>query len=69
MDKKHFKCWCWKALWGLGVLSFIFAWVAGMQGQVLGYPNAVWFWNALVFGVLAIPIKLDCKNCGICGMK
>ena len=72
MNRKHIKCLCWKALWGLGFLSLILAWVTNYtQSSIIGYGALAWFWNALVLGVLAISIKLDCHSCEPCqiGMK
>ncbi len=68
MSTKHLKCWLWKLLWVLGALSLVLAWVAGVNGQVLQLPGIVWFFNALVFGILAVPIKLDCHSCDTCGV-
>jgi hypothetical protein len=58
MDKKHAKCWVWKTLWGFGILSFVLA--------LAGFDSQYWMWNALVAGVLAITIKLDCQSCEVC---
>ena len=66
MDRTHFKCRLWKALWGLSALSLILAWVAARSGSVWGYGMEHWFWDALILGVLAIPIKLDCHSCSVC---
>lgn len=64
---KHWKCRIWKALWGLGALSLILAWVSvGIRGTVLGLDPLAWYWNALVLVVLSIPIKLDCHSCEVC---
>ncbi|MDP3778937.1 MAG: hypothetical protein Q8R30_02740 [bacterium] len=68
MDRKHFKCTFWKILWGLGALCVLFAWYTNFtQATIANMGALAWFWNALVLGVLAIPIKLDCHNCGVCG--
>ena len=72
INRKHFKCLCWKTLWGLGFLSLILAWITNYnQSAIIGYGALAWFWNALVLGVLAISIKLDCHSCDTCqiGMK
>lgn len=73
MDRAHFKCWLWKGLWGLAALSLIYTWwVATYRSDpVLGFGALYGFWNALVLGVLAIPIKLDCHTCSVCkiGMR
>lgn len=66
MMSQHWKCRLWKTLWGLGVLSLVFAWVATRTGFVFGLDAQHWFWDALIFTVLAIPIKLDCHTCDVC---
>jgi len=68
MDRKHFKCLLWKALWGLGALSLVLAWVTGKSGQVFGLDAQHLFWDALIFAALSIPIKLDCHSCDVCGI-
>lgn len=79
-DKMHWRC-CWMPIigggfWVLAVLSLIFAWVA-KDTVFLGYSGLGWYWNALVLGVLAIPLKLKSGWCrkhgdgcggGMCGM-
>ena len=69
MDRKHFKCLLWKGLWGLGALSLIGAWIAGPNGNLTGLDGVQLLWNALIFGVLAIPIKLDCHSCDVCNIR
>ncbi len=67
MDRRHFKCLLWKGLWGLSALSLIFAWMGSVQSNsVFGFGAQHWFWDALVLGVLAIAIKLDCHICDVC---
>ena len=66
MDRRHLKCLLWKTLWGLSVIALISAWVATRNGQVWGLNAEHLFWDALVLGVLAIPIKLDCHSCSVC---
>ena len=67
VDKRHVKCLLWKALWGLGALSFIFALVADTQtGSLFGLDSGFWFWCALILAVLSIPIKIDCHSCTVC---
>ncbi len=66
MDKKHFKCLLWKGLWGLGVASLVLAWVATKSGFAFGLDAQHWFWDALIFVALSIPIKLDCHSCDVC---
>lgn len=65
MNQIH-KCWLWKGLWGLSALALIAAWVATKTGLVWGLGAEHWFWDALVLGILAIPIKLDCQACQVC---
>jgi len=67
MDNTHFKCLLWKSLWGLGVLSLLVAWLSLITDTVLGFDAFVWFWNAVIFAALSIPIKLDCQSCSTCG--
>jgi len=65
--KQHWKCTLWKALWGLGALSLVAAWVAvGTKANVLGLEPLAWYWNALVLTALSIPVKLDCHSCTVC---
>ena len=64
------KCLLWKALWGLGAVSLVLAWLSiYQQALVFGLDPAAWYWNALGLVVLSIPIKLDCSNCGACMPK
>jgi len=49
---------CGKLLWILAFVAFILAWFSGTQGVVFGFNAQFWFWNALVLGVLAIPVKM-----------
>jgi len=66
MMDQHFKCWLWKILWSFGLLSLVLAWFSLGSGAIAGLETGVWFWNALVAGILATPIKLDCHNCRTC---
>jgi len=67
--KRHYKCWLWKILWLLSLVSFVLALVGAYGRQVvLGLEPLAWFWNALVLGVLAMPIKMDCSDCGVCAV-
>ena len=60
----------WKALWGLSAVSFVLACVAIKYGvAAFGIDAQHWFWNALILGVLATPIKLDCSACGVCASR
>ena len=64
------KCWLWKLLWLLAAVCLVLAWVAVyMKNLVLGLEPLAWYWNALVLGVLAMPIKMDCHGCGTCGVS
>ncbi|MEK7599131.1 MAG: hypothetical protein AAB474_01605 [Patescibacteria group bacterium] len=69
MDRKHFKCFLWKVLWGLGFLSLVAAWLSLKSSAVFGFDAAIWFWNALIFAALSISIKLDCHACDVCGIS
>ena len=66
MVKHNIKCWLWKMLWGLGLVSLVLAWFSLAQGEIAELDTATWFWNALVLGVLSISIKLDCHVCPGC---
>ena len=68
MEKQHIKCWLWKVLWALCAISLVLAWMSGINGMMFNLPAGIWFWTALVLGVLAIPIKLDCHSCNTCGI-
>ena len=55
-------------MWGLSALCVLLAWYTNFAQSTVATMGALaWFWNALVLGVLAIPIKLDCHNCATCG--
>ena len=46
-------------LWVLGAISLIMAWmVLRTQSPILGYNDVGWYLNALVFSLLAIPLKM-----------
>lgn len=67
MSKKHLKCWLWKILWVLSFGFFVVAIIGALRGgPLLGLDPLLGFWSALVLGVLAIPIKLDCADCSVC---
>lgn len=70
LGKKHLiKCWLWKAMWGLAALSFILAWVSVLMRAPIGQFDPLFLlWNALVLGVLAAPIKMDCADCSTCNV-
>lgn len=48
-----------KALWSLSLLSLLIAWftISG-EGMFFGLDTITWYWNALIFGVLALPLKM-----------
>ena len=69
MGKHLIKCWLWKGLWILAAISFILAWISVMRRAPIGQFDPLFLlWNALVLGVLTIPIKLDCKACHTCSV-
>ena len=48
-----------KVLWLLSVLSLLIAWFAlSGDGIAFGLDTMSWYWNALIFGVLALPLKI-----------
>lgn len=71
MGKKHLiKCWIWKGLWVLSVVAFVLAWVSVLRKAPIGQFDPLFlFWNALILGVLAVPVKLDCKTCETCNVS
>lgn len=69
----HCSCWYFLGalLWIASIFSLVCAWIAGEGGATLGIASGTWYANALIFGVLAIPLKLkkhaagcDCATCG-----
>ena len=67
MGKHTLKCFLWKILWVLGFAALVIAFVEIiMQEPVLGFAPDLYLWTALILGVLAIPIKLDCADCTAC---
>ena len=70
MSKHLIKCWVWKGLWALAAIAFILAWVSVLRRATIFNMDPLFLlWNALVLGVLSIPVKLDCHSCGVCGVK
>lgn len=70
MNKKHLKCWLWKILWGLSAIAFAFAWISVFRGAPFGQFDPLFLlWNALILGILSVPIKLDCQACDTCGVS
>jgi hypothetical protein len=66
----HWMC-CWMPMLGglafaWGVLSLIFAFVAGADGAFMGYMADAWMWSGLVAGILAISGSK--KKLGSCRM-
>ena len=69
MSKHLMKCWLWKGMWSLGALAFLLAWVSVIMQAPIGSLDPLFlFWNALILGILAIPVKLDCQSCGTCNV-
>ena len=65
--KHSLKCWLWKALWVLSVLALVVAFYEILtQKPILGLAPDLYLWTSLIFGVLAISIKHDCKDCSGC---
>lgn len=71
----HWGC-CWMPIFGhlayaWGVLSLIFAFVAGADGVFWGMGAAGWMWSGLVAGVLAVSGSKkrmgSCRGCSNCG--
>ena len=57
-------------MWGVAVLAFLLAWVSVLRkALILGLDPLFLLWNSLVLGVLAVPIKLDCHSCDVCGVN
>ncbi|OGG45147.1 hypothetical protein A2673_02070 [Candidatus Kaiserbacteria bacterium RIFCSPHIGHO2_01_FULL_50_13] len=68
--KHTFKCWLWKGLWVLSVVALVVAFYEVLaQTPVLGIAPDLYLWSALIFGVLAISVKLDCRNCAACSVR
>lgn len=40
-----------------------------MAQPIFKLDPGVWFWNALIFGILSIPIKVDCQACPTCNVR
>jgi hypothetical protein len=51
-------------LWIAAIIALVYAWVATMQGSILGQRASFWFGNAMVFAVLAAPLRLQRGTCG-----
>ncbi|MCI0533578.1 hypothetical protein L0Y49_05170 [bacterium] len=60
MNRKHFKCLLWKGLWIVSIFFLAAAWAS------LNSDSEWLLWNALIFAVLSVPIKLDCHSCEVC---
>lgn len=69
IGKHLIKCWLWKIMWGLAALCFVLAWVSVIRQAPIGQFDPLFlFWNALILGVLAVPVKLDCHDCSTCNV-
>ena len=53
-------------LWSAAFLAFIFAWIAHRQGDLFSLQASDWYANALILGVLAMPLKMKSGSCGVC---
>ncbi|MEK9170072.1 MAG: hypothetical protein AAB674_00285 [Patescibacteria group bacterium] len=63
------KSWLGTGLWCLAVLALVLAWVAVFKRDlVFGLEPLAWYWNALVVGVLALPLKDNCAS-GSCSTE
>lgn len=69
------NCSCWHLVgglfWAAAFLCLIFAWVGTSKGGAFsGVEVNTWYLNALVLGVLAVPLKLKGHGegcaCGVC---
>ena len=71
VGKHVIKCWLWKGMWVLAALCFVLAWVSVLRQAPIGQFDPLFlFWNALILGVLATPVKLDCQDtCSGCSVK
>lgn len=61
------KCTLWKLLWLGGFASLLagaaaLAWYGG--DLLLNFKN--WWLMGVLSAALAIPVKMDCKDCGTC---
>jgi len=73
-DKHGWNCACWHWVGGLfwlaALVALVCAWVSTSKGvPVWGLDQNQWYGNALILGVLAIPLKLKGHGmgCGTCG--
>lgn len=75
MDPQQQSNWHWlhklaevaaKVFWIFAILSLLLAWSTVSGGTVFGLALPHWYWNALVFGVLALGAKkafsCDCEQ-------
>ncbi|MEK7612086.1 MAG: hypothetical protein AAB407_01970 [Patescibacteria group bacterium] len=66
------SCGCWNAfgmvLWVAAFVSLVFAWLSGNGEMIFGFDEGEWFGNALILGILAIPLQLKATAAcsGIC---
>lgn len=66
----HCSCWYFLGalLWLAAIFTLVCAWIAGESGQTFGVSASTWYANALIFGVLAIPLKLK-RHAADCGCQ
>jgi len=71
VGKHVIKCWLWKGMWALAAFAFVLAWISVIRQAPIGQFDPLFlFWNALILGILAIPVKLDCHDsCTGCSVK
>ena len=75
-DHEHSsQCSYWRGigvfLWFASLITLIFAWIATANETFWGLESSHWYADALVLGILAIPLKLkhghgrdcECKEC------
>ena len=67
-SKCGWACACWYVLgiilWIAALVSLVYAWVATLQGSLLGQHASFWFGTAMVLAVLAVPLRLQGSDCG-----
>lgn len=62
-DKEELMRVLWKTLWAAAALCLLAALVSIKDGVPLfGLSISFWYWNALVLGVLSIPVRLNCTK-------
>ncbi len=67
-DTHGWSCGCWyylgAFLWVLAAAALVCAWVATAKGAAFGFGPDLWYGNALILGVLAIPLKMRGRGMG-----